>query len=96
MRGLRSGSRPLADGPYLLDSRRAPVAKLASVLQEREFAKDETLIRQGEEGHHFYILDVGECVCTVESGSDKQEVKRYQHGGLFGETRPPECHRIHS
>jgi len=61
------------------------IAKLASVLQEREFAKDETLIRQGEEGHHFYILDVGECVCTVESGSDKQEVKRYQHGGLFGE-----------
>ena len=40
---------------------------------------------QGEEGHHFFILESGECVATIQDGTCSQEVKRYEPGELFGE-----------
>ena len=51
----------------------------------RQVPDGEALVRQGEEGQHFYLLDAGECVATITNGACVQEVKRYQPGDLFGE-----------
>jgi len=62
------------------------IAAVASVLQPQEFEDKERIIVQGDEGHHLYILDAGECVASIKNGPDcEQEVKRYATGDFFGE-----------
>ena len=61
------------------------IATLASILQPREFQDRATLVQQGEVGHSLFILDVGECVASIQNGSDVQVVKRYAPGELYGE-----------
>eukprot|EP00931_Biecheleriopsis_adriatica_P049431 TRINITY_DN28597_c0_g1_i1.p1 TRINITY_DN28597_c0_g1~~TRINITY_DN28597_c0_g1_i1.p1 ORF type:complete len:767 (+),score=166.02 TRINITY_DN28597_c0_g1_i1:31-2331(+) len=61
------------------------VSTLASLLTRKTFKAGHKIILQGEPGLAFYILEKGECVATVKSGSSEQEVKRYQPGDLFGE-----------
>lgn len=43
------------------------------------------MIEQGELGTNCFIMDTGECVATIKTGSDVQTVKRYYGGDLFGE-----------
>ena len=50
------------------------IAALASLLKPREFKDKEAVLRQGEEGYHFYILDSGECIATIRNGADVQQV----------------------
>ena len=61
------------------------IGDLADVLRLREFHEKEAIIVQGEEGHHFYILDAGECAASIQDGHDTQVVKHYSPGELFGE-----------
>ena len=61
------------------------IGNIADLLQPRHFEDAEAIIIQGEEGHHFFILDAGECVATIQDGTCSQEVKRYEPGELFGE-----------
>lgn len=62
------------------------IAKLGGALQREEYFAGSTLFRQGQEGHHFYILDRGECSASISLGDGKaQEVMRYKSGDLFGE-----------
>ncbi|CAE8641814.1 unnamed protein product [Polarella glacialis] len=62
------------------------VAKLGGVVQHMMYPAGTKIINQGEEGHHFYLLENGECAATIKmaDGTD-QEVKRYYRGELFGE-----------
>ena len=61
------------------------IGDLADVLRLREFHDKEEIIVQGEEGHHFYILDEGEAQASIRVGHDTQVVKHYSSGELFGE-----------
>lgn len=62
------------------------IAKLGGALQREDYKAGSTLFTQGEQGHHFYILDTGECAASIKLGDGKaQEVMRYKSGDLFGE-----------
>jgi len=48
----------------------------------------ETIIKQSEEGHEFYIIDEGEAYATKvfhDDGGKEEIVKQYGKGGYFGE-----------
>jgi len=51
----------------------------------RIYDPGELIINQGEEGEEFFILQSGECVATVRTFDDVQEVRRYCGGENFGE-----------
>merc|ERR1719253_1363798 len=53
------------------------VAKIASALERKIFNKGETIMKQGEPGEHFYIVEEGECDCTIKQGDSEQSVKKY-------------------
>lgn len=53
----------------------AQIAAVAGMLRPRSYKDGEAVCYQGEAGHHFYILDSGECVATKTTGSDVQEVR---------------------
>lgn len=61
------------------------VAKLADAMSVRIYDPGEVIIGQGEEGEEFFILQTGECVATVRTFDDVQEVRRYFGGENFGE-----------
>lgn len=62
------------------------IAKVAGALQRRVFEAGEKLCSQGDTaGLEMFIVESGECVATVRTATEEQEVKRYNHGELFGE-----------
>jgi len=66
------------------------ISQIADALERKTFEKGDQIIRQWETGKEFYVVLTGECVATVETGSDKsnldvQEYLRYYPGDLFGE-----------
>ncbi|CAE7670055.1 PKAR, partial [Symbiodinium necroappetens] len=61
------------------------VHQLSSLLKMKTFKAGSDIIKQGDPGAEFFILDSGECVAVVTSGKSSQEVMRYSAGDLFGE-----------
>jgi len=68
------------------------VTQLADTLELTVYEEGEVILRQGEPGDEFFIVQSGECSATVETGptsddgnSDVQEHRRYYAGDLFGE-----------
>jgi len=62
------------------------VATLAGSFERRWLEDKEIIFTQGEPGHHFYLLEDGECVATVKDlEGNEHQVKRYLPGELFGE-----------
>ncbi|CAJ1429005.1 unnamed protein product, partial [Effrenium voratum] len=62
------------------------VQKIAALLTKQFYKAGDTIIRQGEPGLEFFLLDQGECVATQKSfSSQEQEVMRYSAGEIFGE-----------
>lgn len=61
-------------------------AKLADVLQSREFAPGEAVVKQGEEGREFYLVEEGEAtVYKKVEGKDHEEVVLHlKRGDYFG------------
>jgi CRP-like cAMP-binding protein len=57
-------------------------------LETKRVLKDEYLIRQGEEGDYFYIIEEGSVAC-VKNGEDPNEqdilVRELSRGEHFGE-----------
>lgn len=45
--------------------------RLVDLLQERHYTAGERIITQGEAGETFYVLDKGECVCTIDTLSSE-------------------------
>ena len=62
-------------------------SQLADALKSEKFAEGEFVIREGEEGNQFYIIEEGEAVATkvIHEGRPAEEVKRYRFGEYFGE-----------
>lgn len=62
------------------------IAKLVDVLKVKSYEAGAMIIRQGEDGKMFYIMNSGEANVWVKTGSDDvQEYVRYHRGDLFGE-----------
>jgi len=64
------------------DQRRAVFGAMFEV----KFNEGDTIIRQGDEGDNFYVVDEGECdVYVSKQGSPPEHVASYTSGGAFGE-----------
>lgn len=71
----------LADVDLLSGLNEDERAKIADVLQSREFSDGDRIVRAGDEGHEFFFLDEG-CAKAMVDG---KVVKEYGHGNYFGE-----------
>ncbi|KAL2138419.1 hypothetical protein VTI28DRAFT_6843 [Corynascus sepedonium] len=58
-------------------------SKIADALESQKFPAGHTIIREGDPGHSFYLLEAGEAV-AYRSGNDTA-VKHYKKGDFFGE-----------
>ncbi|WWC87761.1 uncharacterized protein L201_002653 [Kwoniella dendrophila CBS 6074] len=61
-------------------------AKIADVLESRTFNQGEDVIKQGEAGDEFFLIESGNAI-AIKRGDDGREtvVKRYSKGDYFGE-----------
>lgn len=62
-------------------------SKLGDVLEEEYYHGEDFIIREGETGDTFYIINKGSVIVTqaVTGYNDPQEVRRLQRGDYFGE-----------
>lgn len=62
-------------------------SKLADSFNEVAFKEGEEVIKEGEEGNTFYIVESGEAIATKTLSQNEQakEVMHYQVGDYFGE-----------
>ncbi|KAK4241311.1 cyclic nucleotide-binding-like protein [Achaetomium macrosporum] len=58
-------------------------SKIADALEGQKFPAGHTIIREGDPGHEFYLLESGEAA-AYKSGSE-EPVKQYKKGDFFGE-----------
>jgi len=61
------------------------IRKLADIAVVRTYQKGDRIIKQGEEGHTFYLLLSGAAKAWTQVGDDEQDCAHYIKGGLFGE-----------
>ena len=61
--------------------------RLSDAFKTATFEPDETIIREGDWGDVFYILEEGEAIATktLTPGQEPQEVMQYKVGDYFGE-----------
>ena len=61
--------------------------QISDALRTAVFHKNDYIIKEGELGDVFYILEEGECVATkvLEPGKGEKEIKGYKKGDYFGE-----------
>jgi len=86
----RSYESFLASVPLLENLNDAERAKLADVLQPREFSDGEVVVREGEVGREFYIVEEGEAeasklIRNAQGMLNEESVKKYKRGDYFGE-----------
>ncbi|OMJ68767.1 hypothetical protein SteCoe_33687 [Stentor coeruleus] len=62
-------------------------SQLADAFVTSKYSQGEFVIREGEEGNNFYIVEEGEAIATktIHAGHGAEEVKRYKPGDYFGE-----------
>ena len=62
-------------------------SKLSDAFQEHSFKAGDYIIKEGDEGNNFFIIEEGEAVATktLEAGQDPKEVMQYKVGEYFGE-----------
>lgn len=62
-------------------------SKLADAFKEETFLAGTTIIKEGEEGTVFYLIENGEAVATkiMKVGEAATEIKHYKIGDYFGE-----------
>lgn len=58
-------------------------SKIADALETRKFAPGELIIKEGDPGHAFYILESGEA--DAYKGEIDNKVRHYSKGDYFGE-----------
>eukprot|EP00903_Cladosiphon_okamuranus_P007650 g7418.t1 len=74
--------------PFLAELNNEQVNKLADALEVREFQKDEYIIRQGQQGEDFFLIEDGVVSCTqAKSATDPTEISLLTlgKGEYFGE-----------
>jgi len=78
--------RILQSVPLLSRLPESKLVRLAGVMRVQAFADKAYIIRQGEEGSRFYIINEGEVKCTRTDGSGKEEeLIRLTPQEFFGE-----------
>jgi len=77
--------RILQSVPLLSKLPEAKLVTLASVMRVQSFADGAYIIRQGEEGSRFYIINEGEVRCTRTKGGLEEELIRLTAQEFFGE-----------
>jgi cAMP-dependent protein kinase regulator len=60
-------------------------SKIADALETQKFPPGTTIIRQGDVGTSFFLLEAGQCDAFLEEGEGRQLVKHYNKGDFFGE-----------
>ena len=63
------------------------LGQISDALKTKHYSKGETIIKQGDKGDIFFILDEGSAHAekVFEEGKKPQRVKDYEAGGYFGE-----------
>ena len=63
------------------------LTQISDALKGNVYKKGEYIIKEGESGDVFYILEEGEAIATktLEAGKAAEEIKRYGPGEYFGE-----------
>ena len=82
----RMRTRILQSVPLLSKLPEAKLTKLASIMRVQSFANGSYIIRQGDEGSRFYIINEGEVKCTrANSQGQEEELIRLGPNEFFGE-----------
>lgn len=73
--------------PILADLGSYELALLADALREEELPAETVVVRQGDEGDRFYLVERGDLVVQKSAGSEEpaKEVLDYGPGSYFGE-----------
>ena len=58
-------------------------SKIADALETQKFTPGETIIKEGDPGHSFYLLESGEA--DAYKGDSSSTVRHYNKGDFFGE-----------
>ena len=63
------------------------IMQISDAIKSETYKKGDYIIKEGEIGDIFYILEEGECVATktLEPGKPETVIKEYGVGGYFGE-----------
>jgi cAMP-dependent protein kinase regulator len=63
------------------------ISQISDALKTIKFKSGDYIIKQGEMGDNFYIVEDGEAFATkvINEGEDAQQVKEYHVGDCFGE-----------
>lgn len=84
--GKRMRVRILQSVPLLAKLPENKLIKLSGVMRVQSFADNAYIIKQGEEGSRFYIINEGEVRCTRQVGPNKEEeLIRLTSNEFFGE-----------
>lgn len=61
--------------------------QVSDALKSIAFKKGDYIIKEGESGDVFYILEEGECIATktIKAGKPAEEILKYHSGDYFGE-----------
>merc|ERR1719502_780894 len=60
---------------------------LADALRQEKYEAGDTIVKQGDPGDKFFIIEEGDCCATKSfvGGQKPQEVMQYKSGDYFGE-----------
>jgi cAMP-dependent protein kinase regulator len=58
-------------------------SKIADALETQKFSPGKVIIKEGDPGKSFYLLEAGEA--DAFKGEEKEKVKHYKKGDFFGE-----------
>lgn len=58
-------------------------SKIADALETQKFSAGEIIIKEGDPGHSFYLLEAGEA--DAYKGDSRNKVMHYEKGDFFGE-----------
>merc|ERR1712187_943183 len=61
------------------------LSKLADALESDCFDAGEEIIKQGDAGDRFFVVEDGTCAAYITGDGGEQMVKEYAKGGYFGE-----------
>lgn len=61
------------------------LATLADAMESNLFDTDEDIIKQGDAGDEFFIVEDGTCSAFISGADGEKEVKTYKAGDYFGE-----------
>jgi len=59
--------------------------QICDALLAEEFKKDDTVIKQGESGDKFYIIESGDCIATKKTDGGADKDMKLGAGDYFGE-----------